>query len=91
MALEIAEPLELSEQVVERLLADPELRGEGRGPHPVGAGILEDGQVRALEVVEAMLVRTVALVPPHDLERPPQQRTDEGRPHRRLGLQSKAT
>ena len=62
-ALEVAEPLELAEQVVEGLLADPEPGGQLGGPRALRPGVPEDVQVRRVEVVEAALVQPLEHVP----------------------------
>src|SRR5438552_5938113 len=56
-SLEIAEALELAEQVVEGLFADPEPSGQLGGSRTLRAGVLEDVQVGGVEVFEAALVQ----------------------------------
>jgi hypothetical protein len=52
-ALEGLEALELAEEVVEGLFADPQPRGQFGRPGALRSGVLEDVQVRRVEVVEA--------------------------------------
>jgi hypothetical protein len=68
-ALEVAEALELAEEVVEGLLADPQPGGQLGGPRTLRSGVLEDVQVRRVEVVEAALIATGA--PEARLDTPP--------------------
>jgi hypothetical protein len=49
-AVEVAELLELAEQVVQRLFADPQSGGQVGRPCPFGAGVLEDAQVGGVEI-----------------------------------------
>ena len=83
-ALEVAEAFELAEQVVEGLLADPQPGGQFRGPRPLRAGVLEDVQMRRVEVVEAALVQPLEHAPLHRLPGQAQERADQRRPERVL-------
>ena len=56
-ALEVAEALELAEQVVQGLLADAQPRRELGRPRALWPGVLEDVEVRRVDVVEAALVQ----------------------------------
>ena len=86
-ALEVAAALELAEQIVQRLLAHPQPGRELRGPRALGARVLEDGQVRGVEVVEAALVQPLEHAPLHGLPGHAEQRADQRRAEgfRRVG------
>jgi hypothetical protein len=45
LAFEVAEPFEAAEEVVERLFADPQMRGEIGWPGALRSGVPEDGEV----------------------------------------------
>jgi hypothetical protein len=53
-------------------------------------GVLKDGEMRSVEVVEAPLVQTLAHVPLHRLPRKAKERADERRAER-FGRGSKGT
>src|SRR5213079_1324067 len=57
-ALQVAEALELSQQVVESLLAHAALRGQLRRAKVVGSRPLQDAQVRRAQVGEAALAQS---------------------------------
>ena len=83
--LEVAEAFELPEQVVDGLLADTETRGELGGPRTLWARILEDRQVRRVEIPVSMLVQPLEHAPTHGLPGNAEQRSDQrraGRPAR---------
>ena len=79
-AFEVAEALELAEQVVEGLFADPQPGGQLGGPRALRSGVLEDVQVGRVEVVEAALVQPLEHVPLHRLPGHAQERADQRRP-----------
>jgi hypothetical protein len=79
-ALEVAGTLELAEQVVERLLADPQPRRQLGRPRALGPRVLEDVHVRRVEVVEAVLVQGREHTPLHRFPGHAQERADQGRP-----------
>lgn len=83
-AFEVLEALELAEEVVEGLFANPESRGELGGPGTLRPGVLEDVQVRRVEVVEAAFVEPPEHVSLHGLPGDAQERSDEWRPERLL-------
>ena len=74
--------LELAEQVVERLLADPEPGGELGGPLALWAGVLEDDQIGGVEVGEARSCRRSSMCSLHRLPGEAQERADHWRPER---------
>jgi hypothetical protein len=78
----------LTKQVVQGLFADPQPDGQLGGPCALGAGILEDVQVRGVEVREAAFVQPLQHVPLHGFPGHAQQRTDQRR--RRLLLYLRA-
>lgn len=75
-ALEVVEALELAEQVVESLLADPQPGGQFGRPCTLRSGVLEDVEMRRAEVVEAALVQPLEHVPLHCLPGDAQERAD---------------
>ena len=77
--LDVPEALELAEQVVERLLAHPQPRGQVGGPEPLRAGVLEHDQVWRREIVEAALVEAFQHPLADGLERHPEEGTDQRR------------
>jgi hypothetical protein len=81
-ALEIVEALELAEQVVESLLADPLPGGQLGRLRSLRPGILEDVQVRRVEVVEATLVEELEHPSLHGLPGQAQERADQRRTER---------
>jgi hypothetical protein len=81
-AFEIAETLELAQQVVDRLSADPQPRRQLGRSHPVGPRVLEDVQVRRVEVGEAPLAQPVEHSPLHGFPGHSQQRADQRRSDR---------
>ena len=83
-ALEVVEALELAEQVVERLFADPQSGRQFGRPCALRAGVLKDGQMRGVEVVEAVLVQAFEHVPLDRFPRDAQQGADQRRPERSL-------
>jgi hypothetical protein len=85
-ALEVVEALEFAEQVVERLLADPQPGGQLGRPRALRARVLKDMQVRQVEVVVAALVQPREHVPLDHLPGHAQERADQRRPERLPGL-----
>jgi hypothetical protein len=83
LSLEVVEALKLPEQVVQGLLAGTQSRGELRWPHPLGSWVLEDVQVRRLDIGEAVLVQPLEHVPLHGLPGHAQERADQRRWRRR--------
>ena len=81
-ALEVAKALEFAEQVVERLLADPQSGSQLRGPRILRSRVLEDVEVCRIEVVEAALVEPLEHVPLNRLPGQAQERADQRRPER---------
>jgi len=81
-ALEVAEALELAEQVVEGLLANPQPGGQLGRPCTLWSGVLEDVQVRRVEVGEAAFVHPLEHAPLHRLPGDAQERADQRRPER---------
>ncbi len=77
-----AEPLELAEEIVEGLLAHPQSRRQLRGPRALWPGVLEDRQIRRVEIVEAARVQAVEHVLLDGLPRQAEQGADEGRSDR---------
>src|SRR5579872_2518818 len=66
---EVAESFELSEQVVERLFGHVRAGGELRGAQVLGAGVLEEIEVRGYEVAVAALVQAGEHAVAYRLER----------------------
>src|SRR5215211_3279063 len=83
-ALEVVEALELAEQVVEGLFADPKPGGQLGGPRALWSRVLEDVEIGGIEVVEAALVQPLEHVPLHRLPGDAQERADQWRPERLL-------
>ena len=83
-SLEVAEPLELAEQVAEGLLADPQPGGQIGRPRTLRSGVLEDDQVCGVEVGEAALVQPLEHVPLHRLPGHAQEGANQRRPERLL-------
>ena len=79
-ALEVAEPFELAEQIVERLFADSQPSGQLGRPRPLRSRVPEDLEVRRVEVVEAALVQPLEHSALHGFPRHPQERADQRRP-----------
>ena len=82
--LDVAQPLELAEEVVEGLFADTETCGQLGGPRTVGARILEDRQVRHVEVGVSLLVESLEHASAHRFPRSPQEGADQRGPGRGL-------
>jgi len=82
LALDVAEALELAEQLVESLFADPQPGGQFGRPCTLWSGVLEDVQVRRVEVVEAALVQPLEHVALHRLPGHAQERADQRRSER---------
>ena len=82
LALEVVAALELTQKVVERLLADPQAGGQLGGPRALRPRVLEDGQVGGVEVVEAALVQALEHVPLYRFPGDAQERADQRRPER---------
>ena len=89
-ALEVVEALELTEQVVERLLANPQPDGQLGGSRALGSGVLEDVQVGGVEIAEAALVQPLEHVLLHRLPGHAQERADQRRPERPLHVRKVA-
>ena len=83
----------MAELVVDRLFGHPHPSRELRGPQPVRARVLEEDQMRRLEVVEPVRVQPLQHVLPDDLQGLAQERSDQRRAGRRLrpGRLSKVT
>ena len=77
--LDVPEPLELAEQVVEGLLAHPQLRRQIGGAEALRAGVLHHDQVRRSEIVEATLVQALEHSFTDGLDRHPEQGADQRR------------
>src|SRR5829696_9903318 len=90
-ALEVVEALELAEQVVEGLFADPQPGGQLGRPRALRAGVLKDVQMRRVEVVEAVLVQAFEHVALDRLPGHAQERADQRRAERLLRRVSKRT
>ena len=75
--LDVPETLELSELVVQSLLAHPQALCELRRSQPLWAGVLDDREMRRIDVVEAPLVQPLEHADPKHVERHPQQRADQ--------------
>jgi hypothetical protein len=90
-ALEVVEPLELAEHVVERLLAHAEPSGELTRPGALGAGVLEQVEVRGVQIVEAVRVQPLQHVALHRLPRHAQECADQRRPEGTLRRFRKVT
>jgi len=69
LALEVPQPLELAEEVVERLLADPERGGDVGRPGALRSWVTQDDEICGVEVVEAALVQSLEHVPLDGLPR----------------------
>jgi len=82
LPLEVVEAFELSEQVVEGLLAHPEPNGQLGGPCALRSGILEDVEVGSVEVCEALLMQPIQHASLHRLPGHAQERADQRRPER---------
>src|SRR4051794_575844 len=81
---EIAEPFEPSEEGVESLLADPKTVRQFGRPRSLWSGVVEDREVRGVEVVEPGCVQAVEHVLLHGLPRGTEEGADERRPERLL-------
>ena len=79
---QVAEALELPEQVVQGLPADPHLNGEVGRPRALRAGVLEDRQMGSVKVSEALLVQPFEHVLLHRLPGETEECADERRPGR---------
>jgi hypothetical protein len=78
-AAEVSEPLELPEQVVQRLFGHARLDGELGRSLVLGPGVLQDVQVRGHQIGVAALVQAGEHPVADGLERQPQQRADQRR------------
>ena len=77
LAVEVVEAFEVSEEVVEGLLGDPQLGGELGWAGALRSGVLEDGEVGGVEVGEAVLVQSFEHVALHGLPGEAQERADQ--------------
>ena len=78
--LEIAEALQLAEQVVDGLLARSQSGRELGRLRSLRTGEQEDTQVRHVEVAKPPLMQPLEHAPAHGFPRNPKQRADERRP-----------
>ena len=77
LAGEVAELLQLAEEVVERLFGHSGLGRELGGALVLGAGVLQHVEVRGDQIGVAALVQAGEHPVSHGLERHPQQRADQ--------------
>ena len=90
-ALEVAETLELAEQVVDCLLADASPRGKLGGSCSLGPRVQQDVQVGRVQVVESALVQPLEHPPLHLFPGHPQEGADQRWPEDLLRVLSKVT